>query len=99
MILGGKIIRTIIWPVYIDSKRTKKEGRKIPKKYAIPSPTLVELSKAAEKLKLNPEIEKDKSYPKSWWETSGRVSVDKNMPKEEILIKLSNMIKGARSKS
>jgi len=87
----------LIWPVYIDSKLTKKEGRKIAKKYAVPSPTLREISKAAKKLNLNPEVEKDKSYPSLWWESSGRVSVDKKMAKTEILIKACNMIKGFRS--
>jgi signal recognition particle subunit SRP19 len=72
-------------------------GRRIAKKYTIPSPKIREIALAAKKLKLNPEIEKNKSYPKLWWEGSGRVSVDKNMPKRETLIKISNMIKGLRS--
>jgi signal recognition particle subunit SRP19 len=90
-------MKTIIWPVYIDSKRTKKEGRRISKENAVPSPKLREISNAAKKLNLNPEVENDKSYSRSWWETSGRVSVDKNISKREILVKISNMIKGTRS--
>jgi len=90
-------MKTIIWPVYIDSKKTKGEGRRISKKDAVPSPKLREISNAAKKLQLNPEVENDKSYSRSWWESTGRVSVDKNMAKREILIKISNMIKGMRS--
>lgn len=90
-------MKTIIWPVYIDSKKTKKEGRRISKENAVPSPKLREISNAAKKLKLNPEVEKNKSYSRSWWESSGRVSVDKNISKMEILVKISNMIKGMRS--
>jgi signal recognition particle subunit SRP19 len=90
-------MKTIIWPVYIDSKKTKKEGRRISKENAVPSPKLREISNAAKKLNLNPEVENDKSYSRSWWETSGRVSVDKNISKREILVKISNMIKGTRS--
>lgn len=92
-------MKTFIWPVYIDSERTKKEGRRISRKNAVQSPKLREISNAAKKLKLNPEVETVKSYSRSWWENSGRVSVDKNMPKREILIKISNMIKGIRSKA
>lgn len=92
-------MKTIIWPVYIDSKKTKKEGRRISKEDAVPSPKLREISNAAKKLNLSVEVENSKSYPRSWWESSGRVLVDKNIPKREILIKLSNMIKGLRSKS
>jgi signal recognition particle subunit SRP19 len=92
------IMKAIIWPVYIDSKKTKHEGRKISIEHAVSSPKIREISKAAEKLGLNPEVEKNKSYSRSWWEISGRVTVDKTMPKKEILIKISNMIKGTRSK-
>ncbi len=90
-------METIIWPVYIDSEKTKKDGRKISRKDGVPSPKLREISNAAKKLNLNPKVENNKSYSRSWWESSGRVIVDKNIPKRELLIKISNMIKGMRS--
>jgi len=90
-------MRTIIWPVYIDSQKSKKEGRRIPKKDAVSSPKLREISSAAKKLQLNPQVENNKSYSRSWWESSGRVSVDKKMAKREVLIKISNIINGMRS--
>ncbi len=89
-------MKVTIWPANIDSTKTVKEGRKIPKNIAVNIPKLREISRAATKLGLNPEVEKDKSYPKSWWESSGRVMVDKKQPKREILIKISNTIKGFR---
>ena len=90
-------MKIIIWPAYIDSKKTKKEGRRISRKEAVSSPKLREISAAAKKLNLNPEVENNKSYSRSWWESSGRVSVDKNMSKREILLKISGRIKGMRS--
>jgi len=90
-------MKIIIWPAYIDSKKTKKEGRRISLKKAVSSPKLREISAAAKKLNLNPEVENNKSYSRSWWESSGRVSVDKNMSKREILLKISGRIKGMRS--
>lgn len=89
-------MKTIIWPSYIDSKKTQNEGRKISRKNAVSSPKLREISRAAGKLGLNPEVENDKLYSKSWWESSGRVIVDRNMQKRELLLKISNMIKGFR---
>jgi signal recognition particle subunit SRP19 len=91
-------MKAIVWPVYIDSKKTKHDGRRIPIVDAVSSPKLREISKAAAKLGLNPEVEKTKSYSRSWWEISGRVAVDKTMPKREILIKISKMIQGNRKK-
>lgn len=89
-------MKTTIWPANLDLNKTQKEGRKIPKKYAVNTPKLREISRAASKLGLNPEAENNKTYPKSWWENTGRVIVDKNQPKREILIKISNTIKGFR---
>jgi len=91
-------MKAVIWPVYIDSKKSKHDGRKISLEHAVSTPKLREISRAAAKLGLNPEVEKNKSFSRSWWETSGRVIVDKNMPKREILIKISNIIKGYRNK-
>jgi signal recognition particle subunit SRP19 len=91
-------MRATIWPVYIDSKKTKHDGRKVSLEHAISTPKLREISRAAKKLGLNPDVEKDKSYSRSWWENSGRVTVDKTMPKREILMKVSNIIRGYREK-
>ena len=87
--------RIIIWPVYIDSTRTQAEGRRIPKETAVSSPKLREISRAAGKLGLI-LVEKDKSYPKLWWEKSGRVIVDGKMSKREIILRISKMINGFR---
>ena len=53
-------MRTIIWPAYIDSERTKKDGRRISKEDAVSAPKIREINKAAQKLHLNPEVEKYK---------------------------------------
>lgn len=91
-------METIIWPAYLDSKKTKKEGRKIPKKHAVESPTLNEIKKAAERLKLKARVEADKAYPPSWWERSGRVIIEhnSNLKKRKLLLKISKMIKASR---
>lgn len=91
-------MKTIIWPVYIDSKKSRKEGRKIPKKEAVSSPSLSDISRAARKLNLSPKTENNKSFPGSWYDNSGRVIVERGeISKREILLKISNMIKGSRS--
>ncbi|MCL2687457.1 MAG: signal recognition particle subunit SRP19/SEC65 family protein [Methanobrevibacter sp.] len=92
-------METIIWPVYIDSNRTKKEGRRINKSDAVSSPKLTEISRAANKLKLSPKTEDDKSYPRFWWEESGRVIIEReDISKNSVLIKISETIKDLRQK-
>lgn len=89
-----------IWPAYIDSDKTQNEGRKISKENAISNPKLQEINKAAKKLNLEPEIDRNKSYSKSWWENSGKVLIRLNdtLTKREALVKISNMIKVSRNK-
>lgn len=65
--------KTIIWPAYLDSSKTRRDGRKVPENVGVPSPTLVEIQRAAENLGLEPEIEKDRAHPKTPWKKSGRV--------------------------
>jgi len=68
--------RVVIWPVYIDSRRTRGEGRKLPINQCVKAPKPEEIFKAAERAKLRPEIE-NKKYPKLWWEEKTRITVDK----------------------
>ncbi len=89
--------KLVIWPVYIDRNRSRSQGRIISKKSSIAEPTLIEIEKAALKLGLNPEVEKDKSYPKSWWEKSGRVLIDNSAPKTQLSRKIATTIKEIRS--
>ena len=91
-------METIIWPVYIDSKKSRGEGRKIKKNDAVSSPKLTEISRAARKLNLNPKTEDDKSYPRFWWEGSGRIIVEReNISKKNLLLKISKTIKSLRN--
>jgi signal recognition particle subunit SRP19 len=89
----------MIWPIYIDSKKSKSEGRKINKEYAVSRPKLTEISRAARKLNLKPKVEDDKSYNGKWKENSGRIIIEReNISKNEILIRISEKIKIKRKK-
>ena len=56
----GDTLETIVWPVYMDSNKSRSEGRKIKKEYAISKPKITEISRAARKLNLKPKVEDDK---------------------------------------
>lgn len=85
----------ILWPSYFDLNKTRKTGRKLPKKNCIDKPSLSELEEAAKILGLDVIIEQDSAYPKSWWER-GRIIIRKrdNLKKSEIMkLIASNLIK------
>lgn len=77
--------KVIIWPAYFDSTKTRKNGRRIPKNLAIPSPKTPEIKEAAEKLHLNCEIVADATYSKTPWLKTGMLLIKKNDSKEEMI--------------
>lgn len=82
----------VIWPAYIDKGNTRSHGRIIPKRMSVTSPELNEIVRAAKELGLNPIVEKDKAYPKSWWKARGRVLVDKKGVKSGIAREIAKKI-------
>jgi signal recognition particle subunit SRP19 len=93
---GDFVSEVVVWPAYIDSEKSRGDGRKIPAKSAVASPKLTEIQKAAKKLGLKPKTEKDKAYPKTWWKKSGLVRVEKKKAKTLILKEISAEIKKNR---
>jgi len=82
----------VIWPAYIDKGNSRSDGRIIPRKISITSPELKEIVQAAKELGLNPTVERDKAYPKSWWKVSGRVLMDKKGVKSGIVREIAKRI-------
>jgi len=89
----------MVWPVYFDSSKTRKEGRKVPKNVAIPSPNLKELQRAIDHLKLGPEVEVNTAYPTIPWLKTGRILVRKSGPKIQTLKKIAKQIVAARQQT
>lgn len=88
--------RIVIWPVYLEAGKTKGEGRIISRKNAVKSPKVEEIEKVARTLNLKPEVEKEKAYPKTHWDKSGRVLVNKTGRKGEIVKEIAKGIKEMR---
>ncbi len=87
--------RIVIYPAYIDSSLSRKEGRKIPKSIAVHNPRVEEIVRAAEELGLNPSIE-DSRYPKFWWKYKVRIVIDKVDSKQRILKMIAEKINELR---
>ncbi|MCL1978074.1 MAG: signal recognition particle protein Srp19 [Candidatus Bathyarchaeota archaeon] len=79
----------IIWPVYFDVAKSKSEGRRVPKNMAVISPKILEIKEAADNLGLQNDINPTAGYPKTPWSKMGMLTVEKNEPKEQIILKLA----------
>lgn len=90
-------MRVVIWPVNLDSKKSRAEGRKIAKKFAVPNVRLLDVVEACKELGISFEVE-NKKYPKCWWEEVGRVLVEKRKRKIEIMIEIAKKIAEIRKR-
>jgi len=65
------------------------EGRRVPKKLAIPSPKLEEIEKAVKRMGLQPEIARDAIYPRFPWRETGLLIIPKKDSKARTLQKIA----------
>lgn len=75
----------VLWPEYFDSHFARGQGRRIPKKQAVPNPKAEDIARAAKQAGLTCAIEEHKSYPTDWFKKRGRVLVYSDKPKTEII--------------
>ncbi|MFQ6128989.1 MAG: signal recognition particle subunit SRP19/SEC65 family protein [Thermoplasmata archaeon] len=87
----------ILWPCYFDRTKTRKEGRRVPKKLAIQDPTAEIIAKTARDLGYYVEIEPEKSHPSEPRKGDGRVIVAKTTPKSDIILQIASRLKDQRS--
>jgi len=80
--------RIIVWPIYLDYQRTRKEGRLTKKEHSVKAPKISEIKRAAEKLELKPEIVTDKAHPSMPMEKTGYLTIKNLGPKTALLDKI-----------
>jgi signal recognition particle subunit SRP19 len=85
----------VLWPIYFDRRKTRKNGRRVTKDIAVPNASADEIVKAAKKLELNP-VKENKAYPGRWWKREGQVLVDKAGSKTKILRNIALEMSKAR---
>ncbi len=88
----------IIYPAYLDSSLTRKEGRRISIEHSVKDPKPDEIAKAARNLGLDAYIEEGR-YPRIWWKYKYRVVVSKNnYSKRELLRMIAEEINKSKRK-
>ena len=92
-----KLDKFIIWPVYFDIGKTRKEGRRIAKNQAVVSPKIVEVKEAADKLGLQNEINLEAHFPKNHWAKMGMLLVEKREAKEQTIKRLAKQLQKVKA--
>jgi len=89
--------KIVIWPAYFDSTKTRTDGRRVSKNLGVPSPKILEIKDAADKLHLECEIVMDVAYPKTPWLKTGMLLAKKKEAKEQIIKKIAMQLVKIRS--
>ena len=88
----------IFWPQYFDSRRTRSNGRRLPKNLAIDKVNIDDIAKAARRLGYRAEIEKNFKYPRTWFDEPGRVLINtKGKKKSKVLLEIAKELRKMRS--
>ena len=86
----------VIYPNYLDSTKTAKQGRRIAVESAVPIPNVSDLSQALQQMGVRHVIQPYKGYspdPACVWDNPGRCLVDvSNYKKKELLSLLASRI-------
>ncbi|KAF0990440.1 hypothetical protein HZS_391 [Henneguya salminicola] len=71
----------ILYPIYIDKKARLKHGRRVPKKYAVESPNIIEFRDILNSFGYKTTVEMNKYHPRD---------VDKDNPSGRIKVELTS---------
>eukprot|EP00930_Biecheleria_cincta_P007731 TRINITY_DN108991_c0_g1_i1.p1 TRINITY_DN108991_c0_g1~~TRINITY_DN108991_c0_g1_i1.p1 ORF type:complete len:161 (+),score=27.79 TRINITY_DN108991_c0_g1_i1:56-538(+) len=99
----------ILYPNYINSKKTVQEGRRIPLDKGCEHPRAQEMAEICEHLKIPHVLEMDKAYPKDWL-LRGRIRVLLKSPaglpthaeihsKKDLMLKMGELIPRLKSRA
>jgi len=87
-----KLDKAIIWPIYFDAAKTRKEGRRVPKAMAVQQPKIDEIQTAVTRLGLKNELRPETHFPKNPWAKTGMLLVEKKESKEKIIQKIAKQL-------
>jgi signal recognition particle subunit SRP19 len=79
----------VLWPVYFERTVSRGQGRRVKRELARDGVTLHDLEKALRSLGMKFTLEESKAHPSRWWRGEGRVVVETEMAKEELLDKVA----------
>ncbi len=85
----------VLYPAYFDLGRSRDDGRRVAKRWAVESPTVQEIATASKALGLEPKVEDEKAFPSTPWRKEGRVLVRADYFKTSIVQKVAQRIKEA----
>jgi len=86
-----------VFPAYLDSGKTVRMGRRLPRGVSVPSPSLQELREACARLGLSSSMSAEGAYPRESVARTGFLRVGYRGGKGRLLRMLASEVRAARS--
>lgn len=84
-----------LYPCYFNVELTRSEGRRVAKTLAVASPNLAQVARAAKQCDLTVlDEERDVRHPTHWFSSDGRLRIEYEGSKEELLQKVAHKLSG-----
>lgn len=84
-----------LYPSYFNTELSRSEGRRVNKTLAVTSPNLAQIARAAKQCDvLVLDEEREASHPARWFFREGRLRVEYEGKKEELLQKIAKKLSG-----
>ena len=89
-----------IYPIYFDANRSRSEGRRVKKQFAVKSPSINDLAQVASALDITFELNLEARFPRYWWIPSGRLLIKKqeSINKNTLIKKMASHLKKLHTK-
>ncbi len=91
-----KLNGLILWPAYFDSGKKRREGRRLPVRLALESPTTNELLEVCKMLSLKAEVKEGKRFPRGWWDDAEPILVETAGTKSKLLAHIAVKLRELR---
>ncbi len=86
-----------VWPEYLNKNLSLNEGRKVAREYCVKDPSIKEVETALKRLGYTYKVLKENSYPGRWYDNSGRVLVEYDNSKLELIREIGLKLKEIRN--
>jgi len=88
-----------VYPLYLDSRVSRSEGRRVPRDLAVKKPRAKEILQAARNLGLKAVLVEEDNHPSRWFYREGCVLISSDRPKTELLKMIASEIRKIREKN
>jgi len=83
----------VVYPIYFERSVSRKGGRRAKRDCSFDNVKLDDLVSAVKRLGLKYTEEKKRHHPARWWLWEGRLLVNTEMTKEELIRKMADVLK------